>query len=218
MSKEDLTGKQFGYITVLGRDKSSIGERNSKWFCRCKCGKITSMARCSLESGHTTSCGCKIFESHNATHGMTKTRLHSIWSSMKNRCTNHYKKNKYVPRGITVCDEWKSDFMAFYIWAINNGYSDNLTIDRIDNNKNYCPENCRWISIAEQQSNKTNTVWIDYQGSKRCLRTVCMEIGFPYKTAHCRYQRITRRGELPTFEKLFEPIHEEKISKCFRHP
>lgn len=219
MSKYDVTGRTFGYLTVIGRDESSIGQRNSKWFCRCKCGKITTVTRCSLVTGHTTSCGCKWFESHNATHGMTGTRIHGIWAAMNERCRNKHKSNtKYIERGITVCKEWQTDFMSFYNWAMANGYTDELTIDRIDNDRGYSPDNCRWITIGAQQANKSNTILIDFQGSKRCLRSVCVEIGFPYKTAHRRYQRITRRGEIPTADKLFEPIHTEKISKCFRHP
>ena len=219
MSKYDITGQVFGYLTVIGRDESSIGQRNSKWFCRCKCGNITSVARCSLVSGHTFSCGCKHYESHNRVHGMTGTRLYSIWASMNDRCRNGHSKSKtYTERGITVCEEWQMDFIAFSNWAIDNGYSESLTIDRIDNNKGYSPENCRWITIEAQQANKSNTIKIMYNGEERCLRTVCTDIGFPYKTAHRRYQRMKKRGEPIITEKLFEPIHTEKISFRFRHP
>ena len=217
-SMYDLTGKVFGYLTVIGKDNSFNSKETTKWICQCKCGRIKSVYRDALRSGHTTSCGCKAYESHNATHGMSKTRIYGVWDNMNDRCRNPHKKCKYIKRGITVCDEWKSDFVSFYNWALANGYSEGLTIDRIDNDKGYFPDNCRWIPIGEQQSNKSNTVKIDFQGTKRCLRTVCVEIGFPYKTAHRRYQRITRRGEIPTADKLFEPIHTEKISKCYRHP
>ena len=106
-------------------------------------------------------------------HGLSKTRLHRIWHSMYCRCyypsTNQYK--NYGGKGIKVCEEWKhiEGFINFYNWAMNNGYEKNLTLDRIDNNKNYCPSNCRWITKAEQQFNKTNTRYFEYNGQKKCL-------------------------------------------------
>ena len=217
MSKYDITGQVFDYLTVIGRDYSSVGQRNSKWFCRCVCGNVVSIVRCSLVSGHTTSCGCKHFESHNATHHMSKTRIYGIWCKMNERCRKLRDNNKkYIERGITVCEEWQTDFMSFYNWAMDNGYSDELTIDRINNDRGYSPENCRWITRGAQQSNKTNNIKIYYQGSERCLYSVCVEMGFPFRTAFKRYHRMLSRGEEPTVEKLFAPIHTEKIAKRFR--
>lgn len=217
-NKYDITGKNFGYLTVLDRDEASVGERNSRWICRCKCGKITVVPRCALVTGHTSSCGCKMHESHNKIHGYSKTRIYSIWVKMNARCKNPSEKDakSYKNRGITVCEEWQSDFMAFYEWAMKNGYSDSLTIDRIDNDKGYSPDNCRWITIEEQQSNKRNNVYISYNGKKYCLRRLCENIGFPYKTAHRRYMRLKKRGEVITSEKLLAPIDEKKIAKKYR--
>ena len=219
MSKYDITGYVFGRLTVIGRDKSSIGQRNSKWFCRCECGNITSVVRSSLVTGHTTSCGCKHYESHNRVHGMSGARIYGIWAGMKERCRPRRNRNQtYTERGITVCQDWQSDFMAFYNWAMNNGYSDELTLDRADNDKGYSPDNCRWIDIGTQQANKSTTIKITYNGEERCLRTVCTEVGFPYKTANKRYHRMKKRGEPITYDKLFAPIHTEKISFRYRHP
>ena len=134
MSKFDITGQKFGFLTVLGRDTSTIGERNSKWICECECGSVKTYVRCALVSGHTKSCGCKNFG--NATkHGMSKTRIFSTWCKMRSRCRNASPKDykSYQAKGISVCKEWDNDFMCFYQWAMNNGYSEELTIDRIDN-------------------------------------------------------------------------------------
>lgn len=89
---------------------------------------------------------------------------------------------------------------------MNNGYTDELTIDRIDNDKGYSPDNCRWITIEEQQANKRNTIFIDYNGEKRCLRTVCTELGLPYKVIHRRYKRMKSKCEGIDQERLFRPI------------
>lgn len=219
---KDMTGQRFGMLTVVRKDDSFHDGKHTKWICVCDCGKTISATRDGLIRGSYKSCGCQMYKGRkgiNSTHGMTGTRIHGIWASMNERCRNLHKRNRtYINRGITVCDEWKHDFMAFYKWAMENGYSDTLSIDRIDNEKGYSPDNCRWIPIAEQQANKSNTVFIMYNGDKRCLRTVCTEIGFPYKVAHRRYQRLKNTGKPITQEKLFEPIHEKKIAKIYRHP
>ena len=111
------------------------------------------------------------------THGLSKTRLHRIWHSMYCRCyypsTNRYK--NYGAKGIKVCEEWKhtQGFINFYNWAINNGYSDELTIDRIDNEKDYSPENCRWLTLKEQSNHRTNNRVIEYNGIKHTLSEWC---------------------------------------------
>lgn len=214
----EISGKSFGYLTAISPVEPLIGTRRQKWLCQCKCGNTCAVELRCLKSGHTTSCGCKKYESKNVKHGMKRTRLYSIWNNMKNRChiENITCWDYYGGRGIKVCDEWSSDFMNFYNWAMTNGYTDELTIDRIDVNGNYCPENCRWITIGEQQQNKTNSVLVSYNGTTKCLRTLCTEIGFPYKTAHRRYTRLKSKGKEITTDYLFAPIQENKISKCYR--
>lgn len=216
--KYDVTGREFGYLTVLGRDETSVGQRNSKWFCKCKCGNITSVTRSCLVSGKTTSCGCKHFETHNATHGMSKTKIYRTWNNMKNRCYNHNVNcfDDYGGRGITVCNEWKESFLSFYEWATENGYSDDLTLDRIDVNDIYKPENCRWVSMSDQQRNKTSNIFVQYEGETWCLKTLCNHIGFPYKTAHVRYTKAKRKGKQIDTEKLFAPIQTNKIAYKYR--
>lgn len=222
MKYTDISGEVIGYLTVIERAGADNTGKNSLWLCKCKCGNTAIISRSSLtrskKNGFIASCGCRQFESKNATHGLSKTRIYHEWCSMKKRCYSANEKDfrSYEGRGITVCNEWIDDFLSFYDWATSNGYKDGLTIDRINVDEGYSPDNCRWISIGEQQSNKKNTVHIEYQGQDWCLRTLCRQIGFPYKTAHLRYRRMINRGIEVTPEALFKPIDESKISKRFR--
>ena len=158
----DLIGQRFGRLLVLERAGNDSGGR-ALWKCRCDCGKVTVARGNDLRNGHTQSCGCKNAEESrireretHTTHGGSETRLYRIWRGMKTRC--------YVPsssgyayyggRGIAVCEEWIDDFTAFRDWALANGYADNLSIDRIDNEKGYSTENCRWVTSYEQMHNR----------------------------------------------------------------
>ncbi len=218
MNKYDLTGKTFGYLTVLCRDETTIGARNSKWICKCKCGGSTVAAYGDLKSGHTTSCGCKKYESHNKRHGMSNTRIYRIWNQMKMRC---YDKNRaawkqYGGRGIEVCSEWKDSFESFYYWAMSNGYSDNLTIERVDVNGNYEPSNCKWISLEKQQANRTNTVLIADNGEFFTLRGLSEKYGIPQLTIKRRYDRaVSKHGRADLSELIF-PVQINKTSFRYR--
>lgn len=121
-------------------------------------------------------------------HGMTKTRLHNIWGGIKVRCynKNHKSFKNYGARGIKMCDLWKNSFVMFYQWAINNGYNDNLTIERKDVNKDYCPENCKWITKSEQCNNRRNTHKINYHGEEHNLKEWSQILGIKYDTLHGR--------------------------------
>lgn len=208
MNRFDLTGKTYGYLTVIKRDGLDNTKKNSTWLCECKCGKRTIVSRVSLTSGHTVSCGCRQRESKNFTHKMSKTRLYYAWYNMRVRCNRDTGKNfkDYKGRGITVCDEWNKDFVAFMEWALANGYTDEMTIDRIDNSKGYSPDNCRWVTMGEQQTNKTTTIYITHNGEKKRLRAACTEMGFPYKTAYKRYKKLIEKGEEVTWEHIFTPV------------
>lgn len=121
-------------------------------------------------------------------HRKSNTRLYSIYSHMKSRCydsnNDHYK--WYAARGITICNEWLNDFMTFYNWSMDNGYRDNLTIDRIDNNKGYSPDNCRWADQTTQVRNRSNTRNIAYNGETKTLTEWCNQLGLSYKTIYAR--------------------------------
>lgn len=147
---------------------------------------------------------------------MSQSRIYHTWISMRQRCKVKTPKNKYVERGITVCNEWQNDFLSFYNWAISSGYNDSLTIERINNDEGYSPDNCKWIPMAKQQTNKSNTVYVFYNGEYYCLRELCAKMNFPYKSAHNRYRRMQKRGEPITAEKLFMPIQKNKIAKKYR--
>lgn len=165
-SFQDITGKRYGRLTVV--KKMHCKNKRWYWLCRCDCGNDIIVARNHLGNGHTMSCGCihkEQLSKRNTTHGLKQTRLYGVWQSMKSRCytpSNELEKSKYKDRGIKVCDEWLHNFQAFYDWAIANGYKEEktkggvnkLTIDRIDNNGNYEPSNCRWVDMKIQRSNQ----------------------------------------------------------------
>ena len=222
MKYTDITGKKIGLLTVIGRAKDSETCKNSSWLCKCECGNTKVVSRCSLRNsekkGFRASCGCLKYASRNFTHSMSKTRLYHEWLSMRNRCYKSQPKDykSYEGRGITVCDEWKDDFVSFMDWALSNGYAEDLSLDRIDVNNGYSPDNCRWITIEEQQRNRRDTIHIFFEGRDWCLKSLCEHIDFPYKTAHQRYTTAKKKGIEITVEKLFRPIDKSKISYKFR--
>lgn len=151
-SMNDISGMKFGRLTAI----KNAGSKNQRrmWECLCDCGNKCIVCESALTSGNTKSCGCiakELLISRNTVHGKCGTRLYKTWRNMKTRCYNKncVEYSCYGGRGIKVCDEWLNDFSVFYDWAMEHGYDDNLTIDRIDNDKNYCPENCCWITRSE---------------------------------------------------------------------
>lgn len=171
----DLTGQRFGRLTVLYRDdiRKKSGKKETAYVCECDCGAIRKVVAYSLKSGNTQSCGCQSLENRikaKTTHHKTGSRIYRIWRGMKTRCENsndyHYK--FYGERGITVCPEWQS-FEPFYEWAINNGYTEQLTLDRIDNNGNYEPSNCKWATKKEQANNTRKNRIITHNGVSHTL-------------------------------------------------
>lgn len=125
---------------------------------------------------------CKGKNNSNYRHGLNRTRIHHIYLDMKQRCynpKNHAYRN-YGARGIKLCTEWYDDFMSFFTWSMSHGYADNLTIARIDVNKGYSPDNCRWISLTEQQTNRRTTRLITYRGKTQSLKDWAIEKNMNY--------------------------------------
>ena len=151
----DLSGKRFGMLTVIEK----VGT-NAKgiaiWRCACDCGHCTTVRSDDLRCGKVKSCGCFKKTGLHKSHGGTYTRLYRVWCSMRARCKNPNNEDyhNYGGRGICVCDDWLTDYSAFRDWSEANGYAVGLTIDRIDNDGNYQPENCRWVTMKVQNNNK----------------------------------------------------------------
>lgn len=196
----DLTNKRFGRLTVIKRSEDHVAPCGSKqimWHCVCDCGNEIETSTGSLRSGNTKSCGClqkDIASEKFKKHGLSGTRLYRIWVHIKDRCYNKENDSyiNYGARGITVCDEWKNDFESFRDWALENGYSDELSIDRIDVDIGYCPDNCKWSTVYEQSRNKRCNNYFTHNGKTLCLTDWANELGISYSTLYSRliYKRI----------------------------
>jgi len=202
MPKQDLVGQTFGRWTAI----SAAPHRNRKrfWVCQCSCGKTGEVYGHALITGKAKSCGCwrvDAIGNRSRTHGESGTRIHRIWKSMRKRCINPSETAypNYGGRGITVCDEWQ-DFETFASWARANGYADNLTIERIDVNGNYCPENCTWATMAEQSRNKRSNVKVEINGIQMCLSDAARAHGIEPHIV------ITRRKRGWPESRWFEPL------------
>lgn len=169
----DLTGKRFGNLVVL--EKAEKQGTSQLWLCKCDCGNLTKIRANGLVRLGRDSCGCRTSEKISKArflHGETNSRLYDIWRGMKKRCllpkAQGYK--NYGGRGIHICDEWKDDYLAFKNWALNNGYKDGLTIDRIDNNGNYEPLNCRFTDYKQQANNRRSNRLLSVNGETKTIQ------------------------------------------------
>ena len=194
MKAQNLVGQKFGRLTVVSRAPNDKYGK-TMWNCVCDCGNIKEkpVTSYSIKSGEVISCGCvkseriKKENQKRIKHGMTSTRLYRIWHSMKTRCYNpndaHYK--DYGSRGITICDEWKNDFIAFKQWATESGYSEKLSIDRKDNDKGYYPDNCRWTNIKVQANNRRNNTRIFFNGETHTISEWADITGSHFSGSRC---------------------------------
>ena len=160
---ENLVGKIFGELTVLEECEERAKGQLRLWKCLCSCGNIVYVRTGDLNYGHTTSCGhirAKNSKIANTKHGESSNRLYKLLQKMKDRCSNPNcpRHRHYYDKGIKVCDEWKDNYLAFKEWSLKNGYDDTKTIDRTDSNKDYCPENCRWVDVHTQCCNTSQNV------------------------------------------------------------
>lgn len=207
MNYNNYIGNKFGKLTIIDIIKVGYGVFAK---CKCDCGREATVLLRSILKGSTCSCGCKRRESlvaRNTVHGMSHTRIYRCWASMIYRCENPKNKNyhQYGGKGIKVCSEWH-DFLNFMVWADCNGYADNLTIDRIDSFGNYCPENCRWVTIQEQQQNKCTNNFLTFNGETHSIADWSRKVGIDAKLI---WNRLSR-GKTVEEALTKPPMHRER--------
>lgn len=186
MRKINMIGFKSGKLTVIS-ESEKIGKQ-ATWLCQCECGNTAKIQGYELRAGNRTSCGkCTNIGNKQRKHGLYQSRIYETWVNMRGRCNNpNCKQYKdYGGRGIKVCKEW-DDFIIFRDWALANGYQDNLTIDRIDNERGYSPDNCRWVDRQTQQNNRRTNVILEYDGEKHTLAEWSRIKGIPQATIRAR--------------------------------
>ena len=162
---DNIIGKKFNMLTCIKKDE----EKDKRYYIfKCDCGNEKSIILCNVTGGYSKSCGCLKLKGNNLKHGGKGTRLYNIWKSIRERCNNPKtnRSKNYFEKNIKICSEW-DDFSVFKKWALENGYKDNLTIDRKDNKKGYSQENCRWATYEEQANNKTNNKKLTFNGETK---------------------------------------------------
>jgi hypothetical protein len=207
---KDITGRKFGRLTAI--KFWSRKNHASFWLFKCECYNYHITSRYRVEKEDCTSCGCGWYERPaNFKHGLCYSRIYRLYRSLLARC--YYKKDKaferYCGRGIKVCKEWKNNFKKFYDWAINNGYKDKLTIDRIDNDKGYFPKNCRWITVKEQCNNKRNNRLLTFNGKTQTLTQWAKELKISNNTIEGRLRlgwSIEKALAFPVTKSNFERL------------
>ena len=201
--KEDMTGwvmSEHGIpdsrLIVVKRVEDYVspnGQRQAQYLCKCNCGSNKDIVTRAMwiKNGHTKSCGC--INGKGFKHNLTNTKLYRVWNEMKQRCFNPNCStyDSYGGRGISVCDEWKNDFMLFREWAISLGYQDDAqrgvyTIERIDNNGNYCPENCRLATMKEQAGNRRSNHFITINEETKTIKEWADCLGINQKMIYSR--------------------------------
>lgn len=210
--KSDLAGQQFGKLTALRIDNSKPTGSGFYWICQCNCGNKKSIRMDALVAGRTKSCGC--IPTGKIKHGQSRSKLYSVWIGIKMRCYNPHEPayRHYGKRGIQMCEEWRNSFQPFFDWAIEHGYSEGLSIDRIDNNGNYEPTNCRWVTQKEQNSNKRDTVFISWNGMTLSMREWSDITGINIRTINYRY-----RAGWPSDRIFTEAVHYKNKSTPRHH-
>lgn len=199
-SKENLAGNKYGRLTVIEQTDDYVypnGKRRAQWLCMCECGNIIKVEQSNLKRGNSNSCGCYNDELRilrSTTHGDRRTRLYGIWTNIKSRCynPNSTSYSNYGARGILMCDEWKDSYYNFKSWANESGYidSNDVTIERVDVNGGYSPENCIWASPKEQANNRRNTVFFTHNNETHSLSEWADITGIKYHTLFARIYKL----------------------------
>lgn len=182
-----MIGLKFGKLLVISELQDRDKDGRIVYHCQCDCGKFHDVTGKLLRQGKVKSCGCL----HTTLNKLSKHRLYSIMHGIKQRCYNkkHHEFYNYGGRGITICDEWRNDFMKFYNWAMDNNYRDDLTIDRIDSDKGYLPDNCRWVDRKAQQQNRRSNRFYTINDETHCLKEWCDLLHLNYQTV---YKRVAK--------------------------
>lgn len=184
MAKYNLIGNRYGHL-VVEKELPPNRHKEVVWLCRCDCGDTHIATSYNLMRGRTTTCRSCMFAriaKSQTKHRCEPKRLHEIYTNMKTRChnPNYVLWHRYGGRGISICKEWEESFTAFREWALNSGYSENLTLDRIDNDGDYCPQNCKWSTITEQSNNRRNNRYITSSGKTDTMANWARKTGIPY--------------------------------------
>lgn len=189
LNRPDIAGKRFGRLIAIRIDAGKSNSHSKFWICKCDCGRESSVSRSNLVSGATASCGSKRCRNVRKIHGGSNERLYNVWADMRGRCASPQNINysRYGGRGIKVCPEWDKSYEAFRDWALATGYDETAprgqcTIDRIDVNGNYCPENCHWADITTQNRNKRTSRNIKCFGETKTLSEWAAEYGISPET------------------------------------
>lgn len=205
--KSKKIGNTYGQFLLL----DTYHEKDTIWVVRCiKCGKVQEKARHSIEQQTTECVECGKPIKHRNTTGHYNERIRHIYTTMLQRTSNPKKEGyeRYGGRGIKVCEEWQDDFQNFYSWAMANGYTDKLTIDRIDVNGDYCPENCRWVDAKTQMNNRRSNKVFTIGGKTKTVAQWAEQYGIDRYTV---YNRLRLGWSIE--RALTEPIDTKKISK-----
>lgn len=225
----DHTGERFGNLVALKHEiRLTKHGKAAFWYCRCDCGTEKWVSANNLTRGSAKSCGCKMNDNPQNKPNPLKLnnpRLYSIWTGMKIRCLNpnSARYSDYGGRGITICEDWKS-FDDFCLWALSNGYEDGLTIERLDNDKSYCPSNCTWITKSEQNKNKRNLRMYTYNGETKHLAEWSRQYNIKYNLLYDRlnlgipFERaITMQKK--TYERIptINPQDDERVARNKRN-
>lgn len=214
MPYKDITGEKYGRLKVIRRVENDRFQ-NAQWECLCDCGNIVVATGHSLRSGHTKSCGClqkekaaDTMKETMTTHGLTNHPLYRIWSGMIKRCVNPKCKayKNYGKRGVSVCEEWMNSFKTFYDDVID-GYKPGLELDRINNDANYCKENCHWVSTQRNCRNKRNNHMVETPWGEMCIADLADTLNEPYMKI---YKQIKRGW---TIDKIISKCNKQSLKE-----